>query len=110
MSSTSWSAACETKSIGHSNTNCCRRFAASGMSSGRSTFGLRLAFWYAAVFIVSAMAIIAVTYYLAASSLAQRDRQILRSKVGEYATAYARGGFGRLTATVRAEQAVAPER
>ena len=61
------------------------------MFSGRSAFGLRLAVWYAAVFTVSAMAIIGVTYVLAASSLAQRDRQILRSKVGEYATAYARG-------------------
>jgi signal transduction histidine kinase len=80
------------------------------MSFVRSTFGLRLALWYALVFVVSAMAIVLVTYYLTAASLEQRDRQILRSKLGEYAAAYERGGFRVLTGTVRAEQAVAPER
>ena len=35
---------------------------------------------------------------------------MLRGKVGEYAAAYARGGFRVLTDTVRDEQAVAPER
>jgi signal transduction histidine kinase len=80
------------------------------MSSGRSGFGLRLATWYATLFVGSAMAVVLVTYYLTAASLAERDHQILRSKVGEYAAAYARGGIPVLTNTVRAEQAVAPER
>jgi signal transduction histidine kinase len=56
------------------------------------------------------MAIVVLTYSLTATSLAARDREILHSKVGEYAAAYARGGFGALTSTVRAEQAAAPER
>ena len=76
----------------------------------RSAFGLRLALWYTTLFVASAMSIVLVTYYLTATSLAERDRQILRAKVGEYAAAYVRGGFGVLTSTVRAEQAVAPER
>ena len=80
------------------------------MSSGRNPFGLRLALWYAAVFTVSALAIVLLTYLLAAQSLAARDRQILQSKVGEYAAAYARGGYRALTAVVGSEQAVAPER
>jgi signal transduction histidine kinase len=81
------------------------------MSSGRSAaFGLRLAAWYAGLFVVSAAAIVLLTYYLTAVSLAQRDRQIIRGKVGDYAAAYARGGIRVLAATVRAEQAVAPER
>jgi signal transduction histidine kinase len=80
------------------------------MSSGRSAFGLRLAAWYAGLFVVSAAAIVLLTYYLTAVSLAQRDRMILRGKVGDYAAAYARGGIRVLAATVRAEQAVAPER
>jgi signal transduction histidine kinase len=80
------------------------------MSFARSPFAFRLALWYAALFVVSAMAIVLVTYYLTSGSMAQRDRQLLRSKVGEYAAAYARGGFRVLTNTVRAEQAVAPER
>jgi signal transduction histidine kinase len=80
------------------------------MSSGRSAFGLRLAAWYAGLFVVSAAAIVLLTYYLTAVSLAQRDRMIIRGKVGDYAAAYSRGGIRVLAATVRAEQAVAPER
>jgi signal transduction histidine kinase len=76
----------------------------------RSTFGLRLAGWYAGLFVISAAAIVLLTYYLTATSLAQRDRQIIRGKVGDYAAAYARGGIRLLAATVRAEQEVAPER
>jgi signal transduction histidine kinase len=80
------------------------------MSSVRSAFGLRLAAWYAVLFVVGATAVVLLTYFLTATSLAQRDRQILRSKVGEYAAAYARGGIRVLARTVRDEQAVAPER
>jgi signal transduction histidine kinase len=71
---------------------------------------LRLALWYATLFIVGACAIVYLTYYVTAASLAQRDRQILQSKVGEYATVYTRGGLRALTDTVRAEQFTAPER
>jgi signal transduction histidine kinase len=75
-----------------------------------SAFGLRIALWYATLFVVGAAAIMFLTYYLIAASLAQRDQQIIRAKLGDYAAAYARGGVGVLAATVRAEQAVAPER
>jgi signal transduction histidine kinase len=51
-----------------------------------------------------------LTYYLTATSLAQRDQQIIRGKLGDYAAAYSRGGVRVLTATVRAEQQAAPER
>jgi signal transduction histidine kinase len=80
------------------------------MSSARNPFGLRLALWYAAVFTVSALTIVLLTYALTARSLAARDHQILQSKVGEYAAAYGRGGFRALTSIVQSEQAVAPER
>jgi signal transduction histidine kinase len=80
------------------------------MSFARNTFGLRLGLWYAALFTVSALTVVLVTYFLTARSLAARDHQILQGKVGEYAAAYVRGGFPALTNTVRAEQAVAPER
>jgi signal transduction histidine kinase len=80
-------------------------------SSGRpSVFGLRLATWYATLFVLAAIAILYLTYYVTAASLAQRDHQILQSKVGEYATVYRRGGLPALTDTVRAEQLTAPER
>src|SRR4051812_33762339 len=80
------------------------------MSSARNPFGLRVALWYATVFTISALAVVLLAYALTARSLAARDHQILQSKVGEYAAAYARGGFRALTSIVRSEQAVAPER
>ena len=80
------------------------------MSSERRTFGLRLALWYATLFVSGAIAIVFVTYFLTASSLAQRDHQIIDGKLGDYAAAYLRGGVRVLANTVRAEQQVAPER
>ena len=73
-------------------------------------FSLRLALWYATLFVSGAMAIVFVTYYLTATSLAQRDQQIIRGKLGDYAAAYQRGGVRVLASTVRSEQQVAPER
>jgi signal transduction histidine kinase len=73
-------------------------------------FGLRLALWYATLFVSGAIAIVFVTYYLTATSLAQRDQQIVKGKLGDYAAAYQRGGVRVLAATVRAEQQAAPER
>src|SRR3954467_1351596 len=80
------------------------------MSSSRNPFGLRIALWYAAVFTISALTIILLAYFLTERTIAARDHQILQSKVGEYAAAYARGGVRGLTNVVRSEQAVAPER
>jgi len=73
-------------------------------------FSLRLALWYATLFVSGSIAIVFVTYYLTATSLAQRDQQIIRGKLGDYAAAYQRGGVRALASTVRAEQQVAPER
>ncbi len=77
-------------------------------SSGR--FGLRLAMWYASLFIGSSFAIVLITYLLTSSSLAQRDHEIIQSKLGEYATVYARGGLRALAGTVDAEQRTSRER
>src|SRR5881396_3246668 len=73
-------------------------------------FGLRLALWYATLFVTGSIAIVLVTYYLTAVSLAQRDQQIIKGKLGDYAAAYSRGGVRVLAGTVRAEQQAAPER
>jgi signal transduction histidine kinase len=74
------------------------------------TFGLRIALWYAALFILGAVAIVCLTYFLTASSLEERDRQLIDAKLGQYATEYARGGMAQLLDTVQAEQRTAPER
>ena len=65
------------------------------------TFGLRLALWYATLFVSGAIAIVFVTYFLTAASLTQRDHQIINGKLGDYAAAYLRGGARVLAATVR---------
>jgi signal transduction histidine kinase len=86
------------------------------MSSGRErdarplVYGLRIGVWYASLFVAGSMAIVTLTYLLASASLAQRDRQLIDSKLGLYATAYDRGGLDALAATVQAEQQTAPER
>ena len=49
------------------------------------TFALRIALWYATLFVLGSIAIIFLTYYLTSASLVQRDRQIINAKLGEYA-------------------------
>src|SRR2546428_6630076 len=73
-------------------------------------FGLRIALWYATLFVIGAIAVCFVAYHLTKFSLEQRAHQILQSKLGDYASVYARGGFNTLAAMVRAEQQTAPER
>jgi len=73
-------------------------------------FGLRIALWYATLFIAGSVAIVLLTYVLTATSLAQRDHQIINQKLGEYTAAYRRGGLNLLANTVSAEQRTAPER
>jgi signal transduction histidine kinase len=73
-------------------------------------YGLRLGVWYATLFIAGSLTIVLLTYFVTSASLAQRDRQIIDSKLGTYAAAYANGGLDGLAAVVRAEQLTAPER
>ena len=80
------------------------------MFSGRSAFGLRIALWYATLFVGGAIAIVLLTYYVLSATLVQRDQQVMREKLGNYAAAYARGGARGLAAEVQSEQSVAPER
>src|SRR5262245_51547300 len=81
------------------------------MSSGeREYFGLRLGLWYATLFILGSLIIVYLAYYVMSTSLAERDAQIIQSKLGEYATVYRRGGLPALVDTVRLEQLTAPER
>ncbi len=73
-------------------------------------FGLRLALWYATLFLCGSVLIVGLTYWVTSLSLAQRDEQIIQAKLGEYAVVYASGGLDALSDTVRAEQLTAPER
>ncbi len=71
----------------------------------RPTLGLRLAIWYAVIFVVSSLALIALTYLLLSTSLRQYDREIIESTLVRYATAYRAAGVDALAASIRRDQA-----
>jgi signal transduction histidine kinase len=70
--------------------------------SGR--LGLRLASWYAVVFVVTSLAIVLLTYRLLEASLVERDQQLVISTLREYSQRYAEGGLGSLAEAVDIEQ------
>lgn len=74
----------------------------------RHTLGFRLALWYAVVFIASALALVALTYFLLAASLRQYDRETIQATLVEFASAYARGGVDGLARQIRTQTASAP--
>ena len=74
------------------------------MSTLRRALGLRLSVWYAAIFAISTVALVAVTYALLASSLAQRDHDIIRATLREYASRYELGGLPALSRAVELEE------
>jgi signal transduction histidine kinase len=73
----------------------------------RQTLGLRLAIWYAGIFVASSLTLIALTYLLLSASLRQYDREQIQSTLVQYAAAYRRGGVPALAAAIRANQAAA---
>jgi signal transduction histidine kinase len=70
----------------------------------RRTLGLRLSLWYAAVFIVSTVGLVGLTYALLASSLAERDHDIINATLREYASRYEAGGLPALQRAVEIEE------
>ena len=80
------------------------------MSSGlreriRGALGLRLAAWYAGLFVVGALVLFALSYALLARSLEERDREAVRLTLAEYASTYETGGaVGLLRALAAQEQ------
>jgi len=66
----------------------------------RRTLGLRLAFWYAAVFTTSTALLTIVTYALLSASLEQRDHESVAVTLREYAGEYASRGLDALALAV----------
>ena len=56
-------------------------------------FALRLGTWYAALFVVSAVALSVATYALSARALAAQDHDVLESMLSRYASEYVREGL-----------------
>jgi signal transduction histidine kinase len=69
-----------------------------------NTLGVRLATWYALLFLGSSLAIVVLTYVLLASSLAERDRDLIRSTLATYAGQFQQGGLPALEGTIRNDQ------
>src|SRR6188472_366547 len=108
-SSTSWCSGCATASTRGSSGRCCRPSAGLAMFSTppepkRPTLGLRLAIWYAAIFVVSSLALIGVTYFLLSTALRQYDREVIESTLVRYATAYRTAGVNGLVAAIRRDE------
>lgn len=59
----------------------------------RRTFTLRLGAWYLALFAVSAVTLLAVTYFLLAQAMASQDRTLLESMLSRYGAEYQRDGL-----------------
>lgn len=62
------------------------------------SFNLRLNLWYSAVFIVTAGALFLLAYFVLASTVQQRDREVLQARLDEYRAWYESGGLALLTA------------
>ena len=73
----------------------------------RHTLGFRLALWYAAIFVVSSLALTGLTYLLVAASLRQYDREIIGTALVQYASAYQIGGVAALQEEIQRTQATA---
>lgn len=71
------------------------------------TLGFRLALWYAVIFVVSSLALTALTYVLVAASLRQYDREIIGTALVQYARAYQIAGVAALQEEIQRTQATA---
>ena len=72
----------------------------------RQTLGLRLAAWYAGLFIVGALGLFGLSYLLLAHSLEQRDREAVRLTLATYASQYQTSGPLGLRRTLAAQEAI----
>jgi len=62
-----------------------------------SDFSLRLNLWYAAFFIFGCFALFLLAYFLLASSIQQKEKEVLRAKLEEYRAWYENGGLAGLS-------------
>src|SRR5215217_6514639 len=73
----------------------------------RHTLGLRLAMWYAVIFVASSLALTGLTYFLVEASLRQYDREIIGTALVQYAGAYEAAGVRALQDEIQRTQATA---
>jgi signal transduction histidine kinase len=67
------------------------------------SFAFRLSLWYALIFVISTSALLVLVYYLVALEFHGKDKEIILSKLKEYAAIYQAGGADALSATATQE-------
>ena len=67
-------------------------------------FSLRLGLWYAVVFLAGGALLLVLTYALLASSLRERDRELVAAALEHYVGQYRRGGLGALSDAVSTDR------
>ena len=61
-------------------------------------FAVRLSLWYALIFALSTVVLLALVYYPVGSAFQRKDREIVLAQLKEYATVYQAGGSEALRA------------
>jgi heavy metal sensor kinase len=70
----------------------------------RRTIGFRLTLWYAAIFIFSSLALFILAYFFLASSLRQKDHELLLAKLKVLEIQYHTGGLAAIRREIRLEE------
>src|SRR5207248_10825711 len=67
---------------------------------GRS-FSVRLSLWYTSLFMLSAAVLFLLVYFLLASAVQRKDREVIESHLKEYAAIYQSGGVSALRSWIK---------
>jgi signal transduction histidine kinase len=70
----------------------------------RRNIGVRLGLWYATIFTIGCIGLLALAYYLLAAALGNKDREVLEARLREFAAVYANAGLGGLRHAIRLEE------
>src|SRR5258708_22978998 len=98
----SWTSSCTASAARSTKTKrCSTRFGELVMFSGligplRRNIAVRLSLWYALIFSLSGVALLAFAYYLLAAAIGSKDREVLEARWKEVAAIYETGGVGTL--------------
>lgn len=69
----------------------------------RRSVGVRLGLWYAFVFGLGGVALLAVAYYLLAAAMGSKDREVIQARLSQYVTLCEAGGLPALRNSVQQE-------
>src|SRR5438552_5008693 len=64
-----------------------------GLERLRRNIGLRLSLWYAFIFTLTTLALLSVAYYLLATAISRKDREVVEARLKEVAAVYNAGGY-----------------